>query len=55
MKRVFQHQDLQMPVSNQRHTSNLPPLKVVARVSETQLQVGENLNSITVRVNTRIN
>ena len=31
--------------------SNFHPLKVVGRGSETQLQVGENLNFITSRVN----
>ena len=41
MKFAFEHQDLQMLVL---YISNFHPLEVVGRGSETQLQVGENLN-----------
>ena len=34
-------------VSNETNMSNFQPLEVVGRGSETQLQVGENLNYIT--------
>ena len=33
-------------VSNQTNICNLHPLEVVCRGSETQLQVGENLNDL---------
>ena len=32
------------------NTSNFQPLEVVGRGSETQLQVGENLNQLRIRV-----
>ena len=45
MKLVFQHQNLQMfDLKINKYKSNLHPLEVVGRGSETQLQVGENLN-----------
>ena len=36
-------------LKKQTNVSNFPLLEVVARGSETQLQVGENLNKITQR------
>ena len=36
-----------MSVSNQTNMSNLHPLQVVGHGSETQLQVGGNLNKLT--------
>ena len=44
MELVFKHQDLQMFGLK---LSNFHPLEVADRGSETQLQVGENLNKIT--------
>ena len=44
---MFKHQDLQMFFfSNKTNTNNFHRLEVVGRGSETQLQVGENLNKI---------
>ena len=43
---LFKHQDLQMFAIKLTNTSNFYPLEVVGRGSETQLQVGENLNDI---------
>ena len=42
MKRVFKHQYWQMLGVKLTNMSNFHPLEVVGRVSETQLQVGEN-------------
>ena len=50
MKWVVKHQDLQMFDVTLNNTSNFHPLEVVDRGSETQLQVGDNLNT-TTRVN----
>ena len=47
---MVKHQDLQMFGVTLNNTSNFHPLEVVDRGSETQLQVGENLNT-TTRVN----
>ena len=44
MKCVFKHQHFQMIDLKLANTSNFHPLEVVGRGSETQLQVGENLN-----------
>ena len=41
MSAAFRHQDLQSLVS---YMSNFHPLEVEGRGSDTQLQVGENLN-----------
>ena len=38
-------------VTYKKNRSNLQPPEVVGRVSETQLQVGENLNLLTQQVN----
>ena len=43
----FKHRDLQTFASNCTHMNNFHPLEVVGRGSETQLQVGENLNCLT--------
>ena len=48
MKCVSKHQDLQIFVLKlNKYTSNFQSLEVVGRGSETQLQVGENLNKLT--------
>ena len=44
-KRVSKHQHVQM-LSVKLNKSNLHSLEVVGRGSETQLQVGENLNDL---------
>ena len=44
MKWVFKHQDLQMFGLKLANTGIFHPLDVVGRGSETQRQVGENLN-----------
>ena len=44
MKCVSKHQDLQIVVPKLNKNDNFQPLDVVGRGSETQLQVGENLN-----------
>ena len=44
MKCVSKHEDLQIFGLK---SSNFQPLEVVGRCSETQLQVGENLNKLT--------
>ena len=44
---MFKHQDLQIfkyLVSNKTNISHFQPLEVVGLSSETQFQVGENLN-----------
>ena len=48
---MFKHQDLQMLGHKiiEPNKSNFHPLEVVDRVSETQLQVGGNLNKITCK------
>ena len=44
-KCVFKHKDLQMfYLKLNKHMHNFYPLEVVGSGSETQLQVGENLN-----------
>ena len=48
-KCVLQHQDLQMFGLNLNKYEFFYPLKVVNRGSETQLQVGKNLNNLTLR------
>ena len=49
---MLKHQDLQVfgPKLDKYDTSIFHPLEVVGRGSETQLQVGENLNKIAWRV-----
>ena len=42
---MFEHEDLQM-LDLKLNKYDFHPLEVVDRVSETQLQVGENLNLI---------
>ena len=45
MKCAFKHQYLQMySRKSNKYLSNFHPLEVVGRGSETQLQVGENVN-----------
>ena len=47
---MFKHKDFQMlGLKLKIYISNFHPLKVVGRCSETQLQVGENLDEITWR------
>ena len=46
-KGVLKHQDLKYLFPNWTNMSNFHQLEVVDRGSETQLQVGENLNNIT--------
>ena len=50
MKCVSEHQDLQFLCSNLTNISICQPLEIVGRGSETQLQVGENLNQLTSRI-----
>ena len=47
MFNMIKHQDLQMFVSKWTIMGHFRPLEVVGRGSETQLQVGENLNKVT--------
>ena len=44
--------DLLCSLWNGNYSSNLHPLEVVGRGSETQLQVGKNL--LQIRINTRV-
>ena len=44
MKLAFKHQDLQMFVLKITNISSFHPLEIVGRGSETQFQVGGNLN-----------
>ena len=44
---MLNHEDLQMFVLNLHKYEYFYPLEVVGRGSETQLQVGKNLNKIT--------
>ena len=44
LKFVFKSQVLKCLVQNETNITNFHPLEVVGRGSETQLQVGENLN-----------
>ena len=47
MKCVFKHQHLQIfGLKLNEYMGNSHPLEVVGRGSETQLQVGENLNDL---------
>ena len=50
MKLLFKHQDLQMfgPKLNRINMSTFPPLEIVDRGSETQPQVVENLNILSL-------
>ena len=51
---LFKHKDLKCFVSNKTNASNFNPLEVVGGGSETQLQVGENLNKLTQRDKTML-